>query len=321
MYPLRDDAKTLVSQLGLTNPFGYYRQIVEWLAGLKRCAIRPMSDFRAPVPHGHVSISLRHDMDTEPYSSVEVARELHAAGLSGSFYVLHTADYYGQWIDDVFRRTTEIAPMLRQIQDDFRCEVGLHNDGLWVYEKSGADGSRAVTEELAWLRSEGLNIVGTAAHNSAPVYGAENFELFRGRAALNRSHINVDGRTIPLQTLDESALGLAYEANFPKPAKRKQPGLERYLSDFPDDAVRNRKWMRTYLVDNPHCAWGAHYNLWLIGRDRWVIAGRRRLRNLFAWNATLNDVKKFVGRVPGGRRIVLHIHPVYIDLPAADSTS
>ena len=317
MYPLRHDAKTLVGQLGLTNSFDYYRRFVEWLAAARACDVRRMRDLMTPAHDNRAVVGLRHDMDTEPYSSVEVARALNAAGLTGSFYVLHTANYYGTWTDGVFRRTDEIAPMLRQIQDDFDCEVGLHNDALWVYQQNGVDGAQAVTAELAWLRSEGLAISGTAAHNSAPLYGAENFEVWRGRAAFNRRTLAFEDRLIPLQSLDEGALGLEYEANYPTPARRDSPRLREYLAGSPADAVRNREWMRTYLLENPHTRWGAHYNIWLIGADRWVIAGRRWFRSQFVWDATLLDVQRFLERLTPPCRVVLHIHPVYVDFPDA----
>jgi hypothetical protein len=313
MYPLRDDAKTLVRRLGLTNSFGYYRDIVECLAGLKRHVIRPLRDFAVPVPAGYVLIGLRHDMDTEPYSSLDVARELHAAGLMGSFYVLHTAEYYGQWIDGVFRRTEEIAPMLRQIQDDYRCEVGLHNDGLWVYQNSGVDGSQAVADELAWLRREGLHIVGTAAHNSAPVYGAENFELFRGRSGRSSCTL-VGGRQVSLQTLDEEALGLTYEANAPEIEPDGHSRLDEWLRMTAADPVRDPTWMRHYLVDHPLCRWGSDFNVWLIGRDRWVIGGHRCRRPVFLWDVAFDQVAHFLNGAPDGCRVVLHVHPLYIDL-------
>jgi hypothetical protein len=312
MSPDRADAKTLVRRLGLTNPFDYYRRFVDWLAATPTCTVRQMRHLN-DAASGRVVVGLRHDMDTEPYSSVEVAGALRDSGLTGSFYVLHTADYYGQWIDESFRRTSGIAPMLRQIQD-FGCEVGLHNDALWVYQQYGADGAQAVTEELAWLRSEGLRVDGTAAHNSAPIYGAENFEIFAGRAVMNRTAMPFGDRSIPLQTLDESRLGLSYEANFPVSARRGGAKLRRYLSGSPPDAVRDPRWMRTYLVDNPHSRWGEHYNAWLIGNDRWVIGKQRRWRSLFIWDGKFEDVQRFLSRVPAGRQVVFHIHPVYIDL-------
>jgi hypothetical protein len=315
MYPLRHDAKTLVRQLGLTNPYDYYRRFVAWLRERERerFVVRPLRCLMAPAPRDVVVVGLRHDMDTEPYSSVDVAHALRDVGLSGSFYVLHTADYYGQWIDGVFRRTDEIAPMLREIQDDCSCEVGLHNDAMWAYQQWDVDGAQAVTEELAWLRSEQIRVVGTAAHNSAPIYGAENFEIFRGRAAMNRTALPFQGRLIPLQTLDEAGLGLSYEANFATPTWRGGYRLRQYVSGLPDDAVRDPKWMRTYLVDNPHSRWGADYNIWLVGEDRWVIAGRRWWRSEFVWDAKLPDVMAFIDGVSGPRRVIVHIHPIYIE--------
>jgi hypothetical protein len=313
MYPLRHDAKTLVRQLGLTNPFDYYRRFVTWLRERERFEVRPLRCLMAPSQRDVVVVGLRHDMDTEPYSSVDVANALREVGLPGSFYVLHTADYYGQWIAGVFRRTDEIAPMLREIQDDCACEVGLHNDALWAYQQWDVDGAQAVTEELAWLRSEQIRVVGTAAHNSAPIYGAENFEIFRGRAAMNRTELPFQDRVIPLQTLDEAELGLSYEANFATPTWRGGSKLRQYVSGLPDDAVRDPKWMRTYLVDNPHSRWGADYNIWLVGQDRWVIGGRRWWRSEFVWDAKLADVMAFIDGVAAPRRVIVHIHPVYIE--------
>jgi hypothetical protein len=124
-----------------------------------------------------------------------------------------------------------------------------------------------------------------------------------------------EDRMIPLQTLDEAQLGLAYEANFPQPTRRHSARLKRYLSGLPEDAVRNRAWMRTYLIDNPHSRWGLEYNVWLIGDDRWVISGRHGWRSTFVWDARLADVQAFLVRVRPHRRVVFHIHPVYIDLP------
>lgn len=82
------------------------------------------------------------------------------------------------------------------------------------------DGSQGLRTELDWLRNQGLNIVGTAAHNSFRVYNAENFAVFKGRplrsgqAPEDCPEIAVkDGNHCFLQELDELELALSYEAN------------------------------------------------------------------------------------------------------------
>lgn len=315
MYPGRDDAQSLVRRLGLTNPAGYYRRILGSLGDRERFDVRTMVEAAAAPVSDRVLVSIRHDMDTEPYSSVEAARALRAAGLRGSFYVLHTAEYYGRWRDGLFERCDAIAPILREMQDECGCEIGLHTDGLWVYQRWQADGAQAIAAELAWLRGAGLRIAGTAAHNSAPVYGAENFELFAGRS-VRRACTAPDGSGTPLQVLDERGLGLEYEANAPELESDGLSRLEAWMRLDPADPVRDEQWMRTYLVEHPICRWGADYNFWLIGADRWAIGGHRLRNGAFAWDATLDDVVRFMAGLPRGARMVVHIHPLYIDFAA-----
>ena len=142
MYPLRDDAKTLVRELGLTNPFDYFRRFLDGLVTSGRYAVRQIRDLTAGDSGDRVIVGLRHDMDTEPYSSVVVARALSECGLTGSFYVLHTADYYGQWVDDVFRRTDEITQYIVQTTDSF---------GRHYSESIDAEVTKARAEDLLTL--------------------------------------------------------------------------------------------------------------------------------------------------------------------------
>lgn len=299
--------------LGVANEFAYYLEILRYLKSHRRCVVRPLKALYSPLPPDTFALSFRHDIDMDPFSAVTMSRALHAAGLSGTFYILHTASYYGHFLETQFVRNGNVIQMLRTLQDDHCCEVGLHTDGLSIYQSHGRDGAQAVRTELAWLRAQGFDIQGTAAHNSAPVYGAENFELFEGRAILNRYVVHRNDCTIPLQSLNEAALGLLYEANYPEVESTQwTQALQRFLSDVPPHALHNEQWMRTYLLDNPHCRWGHDYNLWLVGVDRWVISGHRNRDPLFIWDARLDDVLRFLDHVPVHKHIVCHIHPIYV---------
>ncbi len=74
-------------------------------------------------------------------------------------------------------------------------------------------------QELRWLRSLGVVVRGTLAHNSAPVYGAENFEIFEGRVLWEREVRCENGRILPLGKLSEKKLDLSYEGAFAIPKK------------------------------------------------------------------------------------------------------
>lgn len=302
-----------LDQMALLNDLEYYEKFIEFVKSVSRCEARPLQDLYQPLDEDRFALALRHDMDMDLFSSVDVSRILYNAGLKGTFYVQHTAVYYGEFADRRFNRNTNIIDYLLSIQNDFQCELGLHTDGLWVYQQWGLDGAQALRSELAWLRSHGIRISGTAAHNSAPLYGAENFELFEDRAVLNRYVLVKDGQKIPLQTLDESDLALEYEANYPEVGNSRQSAeMAEYLGTLPPDALRNESWMRAYAFDNPYCRWGHDYNLWLIGKDRWLICGHPDRDAVFKWNVTFDDLVNFIRQVSTGAHVICHIHPVYV---------
>ncbi len=171
---------------GLRNNIEYYKKFIAFIGSVPRCEVRPLKDLYQPLEDDRFTLALRHDMDMDLFSSLDTSRILFNAGLRGTFYIQHTAGYYGEFTDGRFSRNTNMIEHLLSVQNDFQCELGLHTDGLWVYQQCGLDGAQAIRSELAWLRSHGIRIFGTAAHNSAPLYGAENFEIFEGRAVLNR---------------------------------------------------------------------------------------------------------------------------------------
>lgn len=308
---------------GLSNGFSYYQRLIEGLARHPRLTVRDFRRLNEPPPPEQSAVFLRHDIDVDPFSAVHLAEALADIGISGSFYVLHTAAYYGRFSEggDRFLRYRHIPDLLRPIQDRFGCDLGLHVDALDIYLNHGMNGGQAVTAELAWLREQGIAIRSTSAHNSAPIYGAENFEIFKGRAIFDRTEFESGGRRIPLQVLDEAELGLRYEANDADVAVTQAgPALESYLSMRSPDPNRDEAWMRQYLLDNPHCRWGADYNLWLFGTDRWALAGRTDRDPCYHWDVGIEDLWSFLDNIAPGARIVCHLHPLYFHLPGDEWT-
>ncbi|MEX2577559.1 MAG: hypothetical protein WD342_00765 [Verrucomicrobiales bacterium] len=152
-------------------------------------------------------------------SALRTARMEADCGIRSSWYILHTSPYYGNWKEDVFLRHSCMRHIYRQIED-MGHEIGLHTDGLHVYQGWGADGAAAVREEIEWLREAGLKIEGTTAHNSVGAYGACNYAIFKGRqkALWDKpgecpDSMTFQGKTALLQQLDEKELGLRYECN------------------------------------------------------------------------------------------------------------
>ena len=110
-------------------------------------------------------------------------------------------------------------------------------------------------------------------------------------------------------------MGLEYEGNFAAKAPSARPeDFARYLATPAE--VDPREHMRLYLHDNPHVRWGQDYTAWLLGRNSWVLAATDP-EGLFAYGVGIEDVLAFLKGLPGGRRLVIHVHPCYYGFRAA----
>ncbi|MBX3374252.1 MAG: hypothetical protein KF817_10485 [Phycisphaeraceae bacterium] len=207
------------------SPLREYANLLDRLRRIPMVQFRTMAAFmREGAPADRVTVVIRHDIDADLVAALRLAELEAERGIGATHYVLHTAAYYGRFVDGVFRRNAAMAWCYRRIAA-LGHEVGLHIDPLHVYQEHGVDGAEAMTRELEWLRGLGLQIVGAAAHNHTSVYGAQNYEIFRERL---RNHcmpggndaeiIDVpevihDGKWAPLHVVGLADLGLEYEAH------------------------------------------------------------------------------------------------------------
>lgn len=199
-------------------PLFDFKHLLDWLAADGRYHFLTVRDcLTRPLPSDRPIIVFRHDIDLDIDTAVQMAALQRDLGIRASYYILHTAPYYGRADGAVFLRHEDMAAQYRMLADGGH-DVGLHTDALGLVLASGLDGLQAVVGELAWLRACGIPIVGTAAHNSYTVYGVENFAVFKDRPQRMflggcPPDVTLGGRTVALQRLDERALGLDYEAN------------------------------------------------------------------------------------------------------------
>jgi hypothetical protein len=236
-----------------------YEKLIRELAAIPNLVFVPHTELNDyGCPPDKIVCSIRHDVDADIRAAVTEAEIEHKYGARSTWYILHTAPYYGSWIDGVHHRNGCMATLYRRMQD-LGHEIALHTDPLNLYQNMHLDGAQAVREELAWLREQGLTITGTVAHNSAPIYGIENFAIFKGK---NRKGLALgtrgqpgdelieeiwhDGKWAPLGVLDEAELGLTYEGNdfFRRKDIRIEYGATRFLNRWRWDAHLKR-WRKT----------------------------------------------------------------------------
>lgn len=204
-----------------------YERLIAGLAAIPHMTFLPHAELHAhgTPAAGEIVCSIRHDVDSDIAAAVAEAEIERAYGVRTTYYILHTASYYGLWREGVFHRNECMAILYRRLAE-LEQEVGLHTDALGLYLEHGMDGADGLRAELEWLRSEGVEVCGTVAHNSAAYYGAENFAVFTGRNLRRYTslrdgggpddvieRIEKEGRFAPLGVMDEAELGLTYEGN------------------------------------------------------------------------------------------------------------
>jgi len=295
--------------LGILNPYSYYERTIAALSSIPGATIVPLAEICSG--HGR-RIALRHDIDADIVTGIRCARTNAEAGVPASFFVLHTSHYYGrheqQDAETVFVRHDGFKSLLADLVAT-GIEVGIHNDALGVIMDHGCDGIAHFRGEIDWLRQQGADIRSGAAHNSAAVYGAENFEIFEGLAVGDRRLLRWRGRTVPLQQLDMAALGLDYEGNHPRLRDRLDP--KRLAAITPtgrSDLLRDPEWQRAYFLEHPVFERGYGYDAWLIGADAWILAGAGET----AFPLTLDQLTERLAALPANASIVATIHPIYV---------
>jgi hypothetical protein len=169
---------------------------------------------------------LRHDIDSDFQTSLEIAKIEYDLNIQASFYILHTnQSYYGEGLSgpsaNKFRRHKSLLKYYKQIQD-YGHEIGLHIDPYTLYQDFSIDGSQALVEELNWLRENGIKISGTAEHNNTAQHGASNASIFENKfLATDEDFHKKNGipmsfihreKWAPIGTLSQNLLNLKYEA-------------------------------------------------------------------------------------------------------------
>jgi hypothetical protein len=199
-----------------------YAAFLTKISDTSKYIVLPISEFRKVHNTNKIIIGLRHDLDTDlnlGYLFSEIEWE---KGFRASYYILHTAPYYLANPNNMAIHSEGIIPVLKKMQDDRHFEIGWHNDLVTLQVIYNINSITFLTNELNWLRSNGINITGTAAHGSnyCKVYHYLNYYFFNefsfpapaGRE--NNITVPIGGTNIPIMKGKLSDFGFDYEAYF-----------------------------------------------------------------------------------------------------------
>jgi hypothetical protein len=147
-----------------------YDNFLSYLVSSDRFLIVQQKDFKKATSNDKVIISLRHDIDDNINASVKFAHIEHKYGIQSTYFLLHTANYYGKTKRSNFKRNENVINYLKKIQDYYGHEVGWHNDLVTLQVIFGIAPKEFLSKELLWLRENGINIIGTSSHGSDYCY-------------------------------------------------------------------------------------------------------------------------------------------------------
>jgi hypothetical protein len=215
-----------------------YEKLLQALADASRFHVVPLRELRG-ASSDRVIVGLRHDVDDRLQSALDLARLEHEHGLRATYFILHTAPYYGRLAWQRANHDETLVQSLRELQD-LGHEVGWHNDLVTLQCVYDLEPRTYLAGELAWLRGEGVDVVGCASHGSywCHALGFDNRYFFTDFADVkpgfpNKDVVHMSGRRIELAKGSLAEFGFEYDTG--------SLDTDRYFSDgmFGSDG---RRW-------------------------------------------------------------------------------
>lgn len=144
----------------------------------EKYVVLPLNEMRNYHNKSVVVVGLRHDVDLNPFKALEMAKIEKEFGFSSTYFILATAEYYGRITKDGIVRNPGMDFLYRELYRT-GAEIGIHNDLISVMLLHKKDPYQFNLEEIAFYKSIGIPIHGTASHGG-PVnkMTAVNYEIF-----------------------------------------------------------------------------------------------------------------------------------------------
>ncbi len=169
-----------------------------------------------PALNGRRILLLRHDIDHDYETALEIAAWEHTIGLKSTYCVLHSSWYYGHLIDGCYRHSDELVHLCREVSA-MNHEINLHNNYLVVALQTGVDPIGLLSMELAFLRDLDLAVTGTSTHGDVLCREMDfrNYEIFAKLVSQERRGIRTlhgPAGDVKIGQVKMSDFGLLYEA-------------------------------------------------------------------------------------------------------------
>jgi len=150
--------------------YAEYYNFLKYLVSSDRFLLVQQKDFQKSNSDDKVIISLRHDVDYNIKAAIKFAYFENKLGIKSTYFILHTAKYYGETRENFFKRNDNLIHYLKALQDKFGHEVGFHNDLVTLQVVFGLSPRDFLRNELDWMRSNNITVWGTSSHGSEYCY-------------------------------------------------------------------------------------------------------------------------------------------------------
>ncbi len=207
--------KKMLLEYPSENSWTDYLSVIRELSDGTRYRVLPGREFfKARHDPACVTVYFRHDIDNDPFTAVRMAKEEKKLGLHGSYYVLHSAEYYGKTGPHGVTRYTCMDPLYREIES-LGHEVGVHQDLMTLMLYHGVDPLPFEKKELEYYKKIGMTVRGVVSHggiiNSLGLNNTFIFSEFNRRGTYD-----FRGKTYRYGELSLADFGFDYEGYLPK---------------------------------------------------------------------------------------------------------
>jgi hypothetical protein len=199
-----------------------YASFLNKISDTSKYIVLPLNEFRQTFNNRKIIIGLRHDIDNDLNVAYQFSEVEYKLGFRSTYFILHSAPYYLANSNNMKVHSEKIIPILKTMQDKRHFEIGWHNDLVTLQIIYNINPNTFLHNELNWLRSNGVNIYGTASHGSnyCKVYHYINYYFFEECTSPvvtnfnNNVTVPVGSKNITLIKGKLNDFGLKYEAYF-----------------------------------------------------------------------------------------------------------
>lgn len=174
--------------------------------------VLPLNEMRSTYDKSKVVVGLRHDIDFNPFKALEMSKLENEYGIRSTYFILATADYYGQLTSSGVVRNQGMEQLYKELFNNGH-EVGVHNDLLTVEILYKINPFTFNQNELSFYSSLDIPVHGTSAHGS-PIskVTVPNYMIFSDFA--KEDSVEFNGEKYPLGQHSLKEYGFEYEAYF-----------------------------------------------------------------------------------------------------------